>query len=218
MTAKFDFYDVFGVLIPGTLLLAWIAVCFPQIGQPGTAANLPDAFVVVVLTALAVFLGQLLQAGASLLEPFLFKTWSGRPSDLAVGGQLESFLPQDAVDRITEKLRVAAGRDIEGRSLFLYAMQASESATPSRISRFNSLYAYHRGLLALSVIAFVILLLSLFWGGANSWATPGKVVALLLIPLVTVLVWHRTWQRACYYVREVLFTAERVLDQRNFKD
>ncbi len=39
------------------------------------------------------------------------------------------------------------------------------------------------------------------------------VVAFLLIGLI----WNRARQRACYYVREVMLTAERVLDDRNQK-
>ena len=98
------------------------------------------------------------------------------------------------------------------RSLFLRAMQLAESAGNARVQRFNSLYAYHRGLITLTLIALAILLASFQWGATAEWACGLKFAGFLALLLILVLTWHRAKQRAYYYVREVLLTAERVLD------
>ena len=79
MTSKFNYYDILGVLVPGVLFSAWIPICFPDLAEITANWPFPEAFTVIVLTALAVFLGQIIQALGSIMEHALFKTWGGRP-------------------------------------------------------------------------------------------------------------------------------------------
>lgn len=214
MTNKFDPYDILGTIVPGTLLLGWAAVCFPKLCSGATQVNFPDAFTVIVLTALAVFLGQLVQAVASLCEPALFKSWGGRPSDTALEKGIEGYFPADSAKRIREKLDAAIGQDSQEHSLFLYAMQLSDGQDVGRARRFNTLYAYHRALLVLVILCGLMLIAAMFWGFALPWTVPQKLAAGGVFVVLIWLIWHRAWQRACYYVREVLLTAERIIDDR----
>jgi len=109
----------------------------------------------------------------------------------------------------------AVGGEPSERSLFLRAMQLAQCAGNARVQRFNSLYAYHRGLLVLVLIAFALLVASFQWGAAAAWVCGWKCVGVAATLSLLVLTWHRAKQRAYYYVREVLLTAERVLDGEN---
>lgn len=215
MADKFNAYDILGILIPGILLLAWIPTCFPEMATWPPPVNFPDAFSVLALTALAVFLGQLVQALASLAEPVIYWTWGGRPSDRALAEGLKRYFPSDTAARINDKISQALPQGSETHSLFLYAMQQATTAGNSRVEQFNTLYAYHRALLVLAILIGLTLAASMLWGAFYSWSAIQKTVALVLFFLLTLLIWYRAWQRACYYVREVLLTAERVLDGRN---
>jgi hypothetical protein len=210
MSEKLDHYDLLGILVPGLLLICWIPICFPDTTQLASSLRFAEAFTVVICTAIAVFLGHLIQAVASLVEPTLYRTWGGRPSDRALAGTLVKYLPKDAAERIKIRLVEVVGGAPSERSLFLHAMQVSDGASVGRVARFNSLYAYHRALLVLIAFNLLLFLASMLWGAANRWSWPQCVGVLSVLLLLLILFWNRTRQRACYYAREVLLTAERI--------
>lgn len=214
MSDKFEYYELFSIFIPGTLLVGLIPFCFPAIAPSVSNTGFPDAFVVIILTASAVFLGQLVQAIASLVEPALFWTWGGRPSNRALTDGIPHYMPVDSAKRIRTKLQQRIGVEATTHALFLFAMQRSDGADIGRARRFNSLYAYHRGLVVLVVVVTGMLALSMQWGRAAQWDCGLKTLSLIVMGLLAVLMWYRAKQRAFYYVREVLHTSERVLDDK----
>lgn len=217
MTDKLDFYDILGIIVPGLLLLLLGPQLFPSITPYVRYASYPDAFTVIALTALAIFAGHLVQALGSLLEPFFNLTWGGRPSETALAGGLgQRYLPQDTADRIKKKLTTCVGPGATDRSLFPYSMQRSEGS--GRTSRFNALYAYHRGLLAVWLICCIALTSSMIWGGLAASSRGVKGLLMLVACSLLLLIWYRTKQRALYYVREVLLTTERILDDLDRED
>jgi len=210
---KFEFYDVVGILVPGSILLALIAAGFPATTGVFATIGFPDAFGVICLTAVAVFAGHLVQAISSLLEPVLDWTWGGRVSERALRGELDSrYFPNDTAQRIRTKLIKAVGSGATDRSLFLYAMQIAETSGNSRVSKFNGLYAYNRALVTLLFLGLILLVVAMVWGAAEAWPIRSKISALAIVVLVLVIAWNRAKQRAYYYVREVLATAERLID------
>jgi len=213
MADKLTAYELLGIFVPGVLLCAWIPICFPVAAALPTV-QFPAAFSLIALTALAIFLGQLVQALASLLEPLIYWTWGGRPSDRALDAGLKHYFPADSAKRIRVKIAEAAGEESSDHSLFLFAMQRAEAGGNPRVRQFNTLYAYQRALLVLAILTGVMLGPSMAWGALAAWTVPQKAAAAILLVLLILLIWHRAWQRACYYVREVLLTAERVLDDR----
>jgi hypothetical protein len=84
MDSKFELYDVIGVLLPGAIVLGLGCIAFPDVASRFSTAGFPQAFSVICLIAVAMFLGQLIQAVASLVEPLLYWTWRGRPSERAL--------------------------------------------------------------------------------------------------------------------------------------
>jgi hypothetical protein len=214
MNDKFSYYDLLSMLVPGTLLVGTVPFLFPTITSIVSHPAFPDAFAVVILTALAVFLGQAVQAVASLIEPLLYWSWGGRPSDRALKEGIPHYLPDDSAKRIKGKLQQWVAGDASDHALFLFAMQQADGADAGRARLFNSVYAYHRGLVVLLVIVLGLLVLSLRWGRLTTWNWELQVAAFVAIGLLTVLMWHRARQRANYYVREVLHVAERVFEAK----
>ncbi len=213
MVQKFDYYDLLGIVVPGTLLICWVPVCFPQITSLFHSIGFPEAFAVLALIALAFLVGQLVQAVASIIEPLLYWTWGGRPSDRALRVGLGRYLPSETASRVRACLERAVQSDADDHSLFLFAIQRSDAAGVGRASRFNCLYAYHRGLFVLMLAATLLFGGSIQWGAASQLGGGLPWVFVAVLVGLSGLVWHRAKQRAMYYVREVLLSAERALEQ-----
>ncbi len=111
MESKFDYYDVLGNLVPGTLLVCWACVCFPSAAALLADVPLPDAFQFVALTALAIFTGHMIQAVGSLVEPLLHRTWGGQPSGRALGEGLGRYLPPEKAALVAARLADRFGID-----------------------------------------------------------------------------------------------------------
>jgi hypothetical protein len=213
MTEKFEFYDVLGILVPGAMLLALIGVSFPGVTTAFAGVGFPAAFAVICLTAVAAFLGQLVQTISSFLELVFNWTWGGRPSERALKEGLGTrYFPADSANRIRAKLARSVGETASDRSLFLYAMQKAETSGNSRVAKFNGLYAYHRAMLALVLISLGVILASMCWGMMKGWTWRDKIGIVAVYILLLVVFWVRAKQRGFYYVREVLSTTERLLD------
>jgi hypothetical protein len=130
---KLDYYDILGIIIPGTLVAYWISICFPQLAEIAAGAALPEPIDIIAFVALAFFLGHILQGVAGAMEPALFWSWRGRPSDRALRDGLgDWYLPKDAGLRIRAKLAAVVGADASERSLFLRAMSLANAFPGSR--------------------------------------------------------------------------------------
>jgi hypothetical protein len=215
MVEKFEIYDLLGIVVPGTLLVGLTLILFPGLSTPAINVKLPEGFTVICLVALSVFAGNLVQAISSLIEPLIENTWGGRMSEKGLShGFGDRYLPTDTAARIRSKLVSILGTNSKDRSQFLFALQKAETGENPRVGRFNALYAYHRAILCLTLITFALLGLSMVCGLAVLWSPSEKAVALGAAILLLFITWNRTRQRAIYYVREVLLTAECVIDDR----
>ena len=215
MTNKLSYYDIMGVVVPGILLVCWLGVCFPGLASLVWSPDFSEAFAFVGAVALAVFVGQIMQAIGSLIEPFLYWTWGGKPTERAFKKGLGRYMSLQTTQRIRAKLVKSVGEDATNNDLFMRAMQLSDAAEVGRASRFNALYCYQRSLVTLLAASIIVAVLSLGPGALEHW--PIWAIGLLLLALVSllILVWHRAKQRGNYYVREVLYTAENELEKRN---
>lgn len=214
MLEKIDYYDALGVLLPGTLMVAWVPICFPTILLI-RVPEYPDLFVGLVLVALAIVVGQLVQAIASMLEPLLWATWGGMHSHRAMKGQLPRCLPTAEVERIKVRLAAYARGNTSDGALFRCAMQLADGAAVGRVAKFNALYAYHRNLAATGFLCLALFIASAAFHGAAAGLSRGMVIAGTAAAVaVTAILWNRARQRSMYYVTEVLMTAENVLSCR----
>jgi len=215
MTEKLEYYDLLGTLVPGVLVVSWCAICFPQLSGIASASGLNELFGVLAGIALAVFAGQLVQTFGSLIEPLLYWSWGGAPSDRALEQGLGRYLPKDAALRIRGKLQARVASDASLHSLFLHAMQLTDAAGVGRAARFNGLYAYHRSLVVFVIVALFVALTSWRCGLLATWPWSHAAAVVVGLLALFMLAWYRAKQRAFYYVREVLLTAENVIDERS---
>jgi len=216
MPEKFDIYAILGVLIPGVLIVCAFPLACPAVAHATADIKLPDGFAVIALISVSIFVGYLVQALASLVEPVLNYTWGGRASERALGcGLGDRYFSKADGARIRAKLVPLATAGASDQSLFCVAMQIAENFGSTRVSQFNALYAYHRALILLTIISLGLFAWS-FWGGLASRLTTGQDIAIIVVLLLLLaLFWHRGRQRGIYYVREVLFCAERQLAKLN---
>ena len=121
-----------------------------------------------------------------------------------------NFTP--SLSRIRAKLASIVGERATNRSLFLYAMQKAETSGNARVAKFNGLYAYHRAMLTLVLIALAILFASMCWGTVRHWPLGQQLEIMIAGIFLLFIFWLRARQRGFYYVREVFSTAERLID------
>ena len=214
MLEKFDFYDLMSSLIPGALIVGLIGVLFPV-----TCSQLvPDgdtAFSAITLTALIIFVGQLLVAAGSIVEPLLFYTWGGKPSDQALTKGLgDRYMPYHRAQRIKTKLQSMSEHNASSSSLFLKAMTLARNSQNNLAERFNALYAYQRTLVVLILASFVLITVSRFEGILNSVSEGKFWFGVSVLAVILLVCWQRAKQRAYYFVREVLMSAEREMDEQ----
>ena len=206
MTSKLNYYDVLAVLLPGVLVLAVVVLMQPDAFKEWKNL-LPASLVTLLFTGLALVAGQIVHGIGSLIEPLLFATWGGRPSDRLLAGRGRGYLPAATGTRIRMKLeKKLEPSKPEPHELFLFALTLA-GGEKGRVGIFNSLYAHHRSLFVASLAAAVLLLFS----------TPPKAFAELqdwLLGLAitgTLLFWWRARARGYYFAREVLLAAEKEL-------
>lgn len=207
---KIEIYDTLGILVPGILLITWLPLCYPRI-LAVPVVKFPDAFAAVALLALALFAGHIVQALGSLIQPILSWMWRGTHSNRVFCSDNNPCLKPGVASRIRAKLATRSGEDDDG-ALYQFAASIAESTAGSRVAKFNALYAFHRGLLVLILLVVATLPFTGPQGIAANWSIKVLWIAYASLFLLCLLVFNRTRQRAVYYVREVVLTAERVID------
>lgn len=215
MTDKLEYYDILNTLVPGILLLFWVSVCFPVI-MPILSPKFPEAFNILILTAVSIVLGFLIQSFADIFIAKNKRLWGGAPSDLILEGRAEHTLDKHTVRRIKEQLRAAMGdATASDDAIFYFALQHSESIGAGRASRFHSLEACHESLLALIIAGIVLFTASICWGAGNAWTISEQFILLITLFLSLIMIFLRTKDRKYYFVREVLLTAERIVTDKS---
>lgn len=205
---KFDVYDFLGSLVPGLVAIGMIFAALWWTGNRIQVPTMPHGVPVLLLTAAGFVLGQVIQALGSLIQPFYYWTWRGRPSDQAFKGQSKQ-ISSAQITRIKKRLasyiEADAGQALTDHEAFLAALSLCTHKALGRVQRFNSLYAYHRGLTTLLLISTIATLGIIYSVEPN----PPAAWPILLFQIVaTFLLWFRTKQRASYFVNEVLQMAD----------
>ncbi len=210
MVDKLEFYDLLSVVVPGTILVAWVPMCWPElltIDHP----SFPDAFTVILLIALSLAAGQLAQTISSYLEKISDWTFKGKASSLLMKKKLQ-LVSAELTDRVRAKINLHAGSELSDDSAFLYAQEQARSVAHSRVERFNAIYAFNRNMIGVTLIMIINFCFSMSYGGVEYW--PYREVLLGLLGFVLIVQWFRARRRAEYHAREVLVTCETALDGR----
>ena len=171
------FYSIWQLLFPDLEISEWVVI--------------PGGYVV----------GYFMNAISSLIEPFLYCTICGKPSDkllTPVPGQkwtgikkVKFFFAEEAVKALKKD---TADTDASTDKMFGYAMRMTNPNTESRVPDFNGHYALSRVILTTALIAIIIVEIR-FYAIWYSW-----LISLALL----FLAWNRYKLRGYYYAREVL--------------
>lgn len=219
MEKQFSYYDVLGHLVPGTLLFLCVHFALSRLGLKAPVPTMAAPVEAIAFLGVVMFLGQLVQALGSLLEPRYFKLMGGRPSDEVMSGR-DRRLSGEPLKLARRALQDDLGAEtMSDDQLFVHAMGIANKHGLGRVERFNALYAYHRGLLTVAVVAclevpLIWLVEPLVLGHQIAHVKFG--VLLMSCLLLLWVLFLRTKQRGHYYAREVVQMAHRFLvDPRN---
>jgi hypothetical protein len=214
MIEKFDIYDAVTSLLQGTIFFSACLVLFPQTMK--IVGPLGDSEIVLTLmsVSIAYFIGQVVVSISSMIQPFLFWSWGGKPSKLAFEGKLpEKYISVDMVELARTALKKSSSLELSDAALFNKAMSIARKADGSLSERHNQMYAYNRASFCNLLLILGLFAMSCNYGLCKNLSIIhifGIVIGFLLLLL---LHWYRTKQRAFYYVREVLIVAERELSR-----
>ena len=188
---SFKYYDLLSKLIVG--MVVFYAICFSFL------PNLELSEWVVIPAGYIV--GYFLDAFSSFIEPFLYITICGKPSDkllTPIPGQkwtgikkVRFFHAEDAIKALREDTK---DNDADTRKMFGYAMRMVNANKDCRVPDFNGHYALSRVIYTTVIIAIVVVEIK-YYSVWYSW--PISFGALLLA-------WNRFKERGYYYAREVL--------------
>ena len=188
---NFKYYDLLSNLIVGVVAVFALWKMF-----------LPEVVVCDwLILPMGYVLGYFLDAIASLLEPILFKTICGKPSDILltpVSGKdwtginkVRFYYPRKAIDA----LRKDIGDDnASSDKMFDYAKGLVSGNTDGRVPDFRGHYALSRVVLITALIAVIVVEMK-YYDVWYSWIF--SILALFLS-------WNRYRERGYYYSREVL--------------
>ncbi len=188
---NFKYYDLLSNLTIGMVVFyaVW-RLLFPEV-EMSEWVVIPAGYIV----------GYFLDAISSFIEPALYKTICGRPSDkllTPVPGQkwtgikkVKFFHAEEAVKALREDTK---DDEADVRKMFNYAMRVANANKESRVPDFNGHYALSRVILTTVIIAVVIVEIRY---GCVWYSWPISIAVLLLA-------WNRYRERGYYYAREVL--------------
>jgi len=188
---SFKYYDLLSNLTVG--IVAFFAIwkfLFPDL-DISEWVIIPAGYVV----------GYFLNAISSLIEPFLFCTICGKPSDrllTPVPGKKWTGIKKVrfyfAVQTVEALKKDTGDAEATTDKMFGYAMRMANSNKDCRVPDFNGHYALSR--VILTTVIFTVVIVEIKF--ACVWYTWPISIAILL------LAWNRFRERGYYYAREVL--------------
>lgn len=197
MDSKLPLYHWLVVLVPGSIFLAAVYFVLQWLNIPAPTFDLGGSETVraFIFLAMALLVGELLQALGGLIEPFLFWTWGGSASKRLLSGKKYK---QDIAH-----LRTTFGEDFSNEEIFDRAMAYCNHHLLGRCDYFNTLYAYSRSLFVATILIFILTLSFVCIGGKMSafW------YVILLECVIAIILWHRTKKRGYVFAKEVVVQA-----------
>ena len=207
------YYDILGHLVPGLVFLSAVGFVLVEAGielpeiPGGNGANL------LVVTALAYYVGHLLAAVSSWIQPFLYFLWLGKPSRRILVEETSHIHP-DVRDRTRKRLAEECGLPEEAPKcwgerakyldgLFSHASSICNIKNLGRVTEFNAKYALHRSLFVASFLAGLISLFIVKVAKCEFSVnfTRGLIFCYFAVVVIS---FFRARQRGYYYAREVL--------------
>ena len=189
---QFKYYDILSSLLAGYIALVVSLFCFNF--------EYKSEYSIVYL-AIAFFLGYLINALGSFLEPFYYWTIGGKPSnkilvkkkgkDYSGIRKVKFYDTNEVVSKLKQELN---DKNASNEKMFSKAKISVIGNAESRVPDFNAHYALSRTILTTMLVSVFMMII---WQPCN-WE-----VYLMFIPLL--ICWNRYRERGYYYAREVLY-------------
>lgn len=188
---NFKYYDLLSNLTIGMVVFYVIWKYFFPDSNMSEWVVIPAGYVV----------GYFMDAFSSFMEPFLYKTICGKPSDkllAPIPGQkwtginkVKFYFPEKAVEALKKD---TGDENASTDKMFGYAMRMVNANKDSRVPDFNGHYALSRVILTTLILAVIFVEIE-YYDVWYSW---------LLSFSILLLAWNRYKERGYYYAREVL--------------
>lgn len=214
-TFTFDFYELTGNILPGTVVLIGIAALFPELEQ--FHFLLPESIGSVFLfVMLAYIIGHLLQGIGNIFEYAYWKLWRGRPTDWPVTRPRKDDFAGFAW--VQKNLPSSSQKDFTKADLDWWRTRIREVQTLivsaghcRRLDVFNGNYLLFRGLLAGEAVIGGLWLASTGPELCNFFQVLKACVILVVIVGLTL---YRMHHFAVHYARE-LFAGASLFETKN---
>lgn len=210
-------YDILSSLIPGTLVLGVLlsGLFFTSISSPemeqyvNLLKDLSGVTTTIFLTA-SYLIGYLIHALGSWVEPILWFTWGGRPSQLLLQNKVKRLgmvFYRETLEYLIESSKLSKTIDTLEKGDFKKVFQVAknkaflsvEGKHEERLSEFNNSYIFSRNILVAVGLSFLLCLY--FYSYSLHWQYTPISIGILII------LWFRCRDKAIYYSREILTIA-----------
>lgn len=184
---RFTIYDILSNLIPGCIFAAFITVFYKI-----NISNIPIIFTLAIVYAL----GFILNSISSWIEPILFWSWGGKPSDKLLNGKSIWKIKFYASIKVKSLLKKETdNQNASNDELFNIALRyVSIDIEKNRIYDFNAAYVFARSLFTIILILYIIGLVKYY----NNYHF--IISGLIATPII----WYRAKQRGYYLAKEIL--------------
>lgn len=212
---QFKIYDILSSLIPGTVvasLLIWMYQNNLTLEHSLSQIKDFSGIATTIFLTSSYLIGYLIHALGSWIEPILWFSWGGRPSEILLkkkSKRINMVFSDEILNSLLKKLNRQISLDSlnskDFKELFQVAKNTAFSNNISgkieeRLSEFNNSYIFSRNILISWMFVLIVLTRAMFVNSL-SW------IWLLIALFVSLLLWYRCRDKAIYYSREILTTA-----------
>lgn len=199
---KLDFYQIFGVICPGIIIILGISLIYPEVADFWVMnLTLPGISLFLLIAYIS---GNLIQAFGNWLESAWWKLFGGMPTDWVIK-ESETLIPESQKEKllshIKDKLDISHPSSLNELSIHewrnisrLMTTAVKNGKRDERLFIFNSMYGLNRGLAASLVFTTILLIF-------NRIKTIDPTV---LIAIATVMALYRMHRFSMNYARELI--------------
>jgi hypothetical protein len=207
------YYDILGHLVPGFVFLSAVSFILVQVGTVFPEMPGGDGVKLLVVTALAYYVGHLLSVIAGVIQPILYFLWGGKPSRRILiedTSYIDPSVRERTRVRLAEECGLSTKLPAPRReraqyldTVYAHAQSICDKGNFGRVADFNASYALHRSLCVAMIFAGV-LSLGIAQGTKSGFSVESVRWLIIAYFVAGVISFFVARKRGYYFVREVL--------------